>query len=225
MGLRPSHSSVQIKPFLVTDSLLCTGLHSTLQVRLSFPLGCPLILWLIPNSSVSCGQVGHFCCSQLLLFTQMNFSYFPTRACEWVAWAFFFSPLFFLVLRWGIWLFCGTGDERCSYFVPFVFDCFSFFFFPASLVWWGLTHSVWRFLFLRAWAWVCPTLVMKSWYVGPSPGLETSLRKVGLNSGLWSWSCPVFSPATLVQTQICYAKQSFPGSVLVGYIVQQLHKM
>lgn len=61
------------------------------------PLGCPLTLWLIPNSSMSCGQAGEFCCSQMLLFTQMNFSWFPTRACEWVAWAFSF--LFCLEIR------------------------------------------------------------------------------------------------------------------------------
>jgi hypothetical protein len=51
---------------------------------------------------MSCGQAEEFCCSLLLLFTQMNFSWFPTRACEWVAWAFLSFFLFFffcLVIR------------------------------------------------------------------------------------------------------------------------------
>lgn len=72
--------------FLATGSL-CTALHSPASAS-SLPLDCPLTLWLIPDSSVSCEQAGGFCCSLLLLFTQMNFSWFPTRACEWVAWVY-----------------------------------------------------------------------------------------------------------------------------------------
>lgn len=82
--------------FLAVDSLLCTALHSFIQVHLPF-LWIVLTLWLTPNFSMSCGQAEGFCCSLLLLFTQMNFSWFPTRACEWVAWAFcilFFSSWF-----------------------------------------------------------------------------------------------------------------------------------
>lgn len=94
--LRLQPSPVQIISFscYMLPPLHCPALFPASASSLS--LDCPLTLWLIPDSSVSCGQAGGFCCFLLLLFTQMNFSQFPTRACEWVAWAFvlfcFLSP-------------------------------------------------------------------------------------------------------------------------------------
>lgn len=89
----PSFSCADNTFFLLqipSSALPCT----LIQVHLPF-LWIVLTLWLIPDFSMSCGQAEGFCCSLLLLFTQMNFSWFPTRACEWVAWASF---LFFFKL-------------------------------------------------------------------------------------------------------------------------------
>lgn len=62
---------------------------------------------------MSSGQAREFCCSLLLLFTQMNFSCFPLGHVSGWHGPFFFSPS----QDTGVQLFCRTGKEVGSSFV------------------------------------------------------------------------------------------------------------
>lgn len=141
---------------------------------------------------------------------------FPTRACEWVAWTFLFSPSLEIL---GFSSLAGLEEVGSSFVLadlearrPLSLTVHSFFL--QYCLGWGFepwcTESPSREPELR----VCPTLVMKPWYFRSSLGLEASWRKEGLNPGLWSQN---LSLVALVQTRICYANS--PGSVVAGYIV------
>lgn len=117
------------------------GLHPSSVQIISFSgcrlplLHCPALFsckCIYPSSGLSSDTLVHprfqrvlwidwgFCCSLLLLFTQMNFFWFPIRACEWVAWAFFFFLSFSPISldRDGVWLSCRTGKVGGSSSVP-----------------------------------------------------------------------------------------------------------
>lgn len=122
---------------------------------------------------------------------------------------FFFFPLFFLVLRWGIWLFCGTGDERCSYFVPFVFDCFSFFFFFLPHWFDGDLHtqcgdsSFWEpgLGFVPLWSWSHGTSgLAQAWR--PVWGRWVWILACGVGAALSSPQQPLYRPRFAMQNNL-----------------------
>lgn len=88
-----------------------SALSCTLSCKCIFPsfgLDCPLthprfqhVLW----------TGWEFCCSLMLLFTQRDFSWFPTRACEWVAWGFLLLLFCFLSCDMGFGCLIGLETK------------------------------------------------------------------------------------------------------------------
>lgn len=135
---------------------------------------------------MSSGQAGEFCCSLLLLFTQMKFSCFPLgHVSGWHGLFFFYPSLEILGLS------CLAGLEKKWVLALSLLTLKRgplfprLFFFSSCIIAWDGEFEP-----------LCTggdeAMIFRS-----SPGIEASWRKESLNPGLWSHN---LSPGALVQT-------------------------
>lgn len=172
-----------------------SALHSFLQMHLPFPFDCLLTLWQFSSQIPVCpvNRLGNFAAPYCFCLHKWIFPGFPLgHVSGWHGFFFGFGFFFFVSLdRDGVWLSCRTRKVGGCSLVPAGLEVrpplsLTVYFLLSHCLGWELPASVWKLLFLRSRAWVCPNLVIKPWHFRPSSGLEVSRRKAGLNPGLCS---------------------------------------